>query len=99
MPIEVGVWRLGDDLEQVPFSSLDQESTLEEALAKDISILSPGLMLVGRQILTAHGKFIDLLAIDSYGNLNIIELKRDRTPRDVVRPATRLRYLGRRALI
>ena len=84
MPIEIGVWSLGDHLKQVPFSSMDSESRLEEALAKDISILSPGLMLVGRQIPTAYGKFIDMLAIDAAGNLNVIELKRDRTPRDVV---------------
>ena len=84
MPIEVGVWRLGNDLKQIPFSSLDRESRLEEALAEDISILSPGLMLVGRQIPTAYGKFLDILAIDAEGNLHVIELKRDRTPRDVV---------------
>ena len=84
MPIEVGVWRLGDAPKQVPFSSIDRESTLEDALAKDISILSPDLMLVGRQIPTAYGKFIDILAINAQGNLNVIELKRDRTARDVV---------------
>lgn len=33
---------------------------------------------------TAHGKFIDLLAMDGEGNLHVLELKRDRTPRDVV---------------
>lgn len=33
---------------------------------------------------TANGKFIDILAIDQDGNLIVIELKKDRTPRDVV---------------
>lgn len=84
MPIETGIWRLGDNLEQVPFSSMDRESRLEEALAKDIAILSPGLLLIGRQVLTDYGKFIDMLAIDAHGNLNVIELKRDRTPRNAV---------------
>ncbi|MDE0108613.1 MAG: hypothetical protein OXN96_12420 [Bryobacterales bacterium] len=74
MPIEVGIWRLGDDLKQVPFSPMDNESKLEDALARDISILSPGLMLVGRQIPTAYGKIIDMLAIDAQGNLKVIEL-------------------------
>ena len=33
---------------------------------------------------TPHGKLIDLLAIDAEGNLHVLELKRDKTPRDVV---------------
>ena len=33
---------------------------------------------------TPHGKLIDLLAIDADGNLHVLELKRDKTPRDVV---------------
>ena len=41
-------------------------------------------MLLGRQIATDHGKFIDLLAMDADGNLNIIELKKSRTPREAV---------------
>ncbi len=84
MPIEVGVWRLGNELKQVSFTSIESESKLEDTLAADISILSPKLMLIGRQIPTAHGKFIDMLAIDAEGSLSVIELKRNRTPRDVV---------------
>ncbi len=34
-----------------------------------------------------HGKFIDLLGVDADGVLHILELKRDRTPRDVVAQA------------
>lgn len=41
-------------------------------------------MLIGRQISTDYGKFIDLLAMDVGGNLTVIELKRDKTPREVV---------------
>ena len=84
MPIEVGIWRLGDKVQKVGFSSLDAESTLEDTLVADLSILSPQLMLIGRQVATATGKFIDLLAMDAEGDLVVIELKRNRTPRDVV---------------
>jgi len=41
-------------------------------------------MVLARQVLTAHGKRVDLLAIDGEGDLYAIELKRDRTPREVV---------------
>lgn len=84
MPIEVGIWRLGDKPEKVGMSTIDSESRLENALAQDISILSDQLMLIGRQVSTSYGKFIDMLAMDMSGNLAIIELKKNRTPREVV---------------
>lgn len=84
MPIEVGIWRLGDKPKKVVMSTIDSESRLENAIVQDISILSNQLMLIGRQVSTAHGKFIDMLAMDMSGNLSIIELKKNRTPREVV---------------
>jgi len=74
---------MGETPQRITFSSIDTESRLEETLCKDISILSPSLMLIGRQIPTAFGTFIDMLAMDSDGNLTVIELKRNRTPREV----------------
>ena len=41
-------------------------------------------MLIGRQQRTDFGGIIDLLAVAPDGALVLIELKRDRTPRDVV---------------
>lgn len=84
MPIEVGLWRIGDKLQKVEFTSLDAERRLEDVLALDISIIDPELLLIGRQVPTAYGKFIDLLALDSDANMVVIELKRNRTPREVV---------------
>jgi hypothetical protein len=37
-----------------------------------------------RSVHTAYGGFIDILAIDKEGNLVIIELKSDKTPRDII---------------
>tara|TARA_R110002073_G_scaffold207517_3_gene367643 strand:- start:118293 stop:119336 length:1044 start_codon:yes stop_codon:yes gene_type:complete len=63
---------------------MESESKLEDVLAHDIGVADPNLLLIARQVPTAHGKFIDLLAIDADGNLVVLELKRNRTPREVV---------------
>ncbi|WP_202114735.1 hypothetical protein [Vreelandella zhuhanensis] len=54
---------------------------------QDVSILNRDWLLIGRQVRTAFDKLIDLMAIDANGTVIIIELKRDKTPRDVVAQA------------
>lgn len=87
MPVETQIWRIDDNPEKVQFSSIETELKLEQIIQQDLSIIDPDLLLVGRQVPTAFGKLIDLLAIDSEGHLVIIELKRNKTPRDVVAQA------------
>jgi hypothetical protein len=85
MPVEVGIWRIGDGAPaRVHFSPIEKESKLEDVLHADIGVLDPSLMVVGREVPTAFGKFVDLLAVDAQGDLTVVELKRDRTPREVV---------------
>ena len=49
------------------------------------SILEDGaLLIIGRQVTTNLGSIVDLLGIDRQGNLVVVELKRDRTPRDTL---------------
>ncbi len=52
------------------FRKLESEAKLEEIIAADLSLVAPGLMLIGRQVATAYGKFIDILAMDRDGNLS-----------------------------
>jgi len=84
MPIEVGIWRIDGTPQRVHFSSIENEAKLENVVNADIGILDPDLMVIGRQVPTAYGKFIDLLTIDAEGGLTVIELKKATTPREVV---------------
>ena len=63
---------------------LDLETKIEAWVANDLTLIGVDGFVIGRQIATDHGKFIDVLAMDEDGNLVIIELKRDRSPRDIV---------------
>jgi len=85
MPVEVGLWRVdGDDAVKVTSSGVPLESRLERLIEGDPTILGTPLLLIGRQVPTRYGTFIDLLAVDADGALHVLELKRDRTPREVV---------------
>ena len=85
MSTEVGVWRVDQGkVQPTTLTGIDLEKQLEDIIVKDTSILGPRMMVIGRQVGTDTGKLIDILAIDSDGNLIVIELKRNRTPREVV---------------
>lgn len=89
MPIEFGIWRVeGERTTPVTTSALENEARLEAILQADPTILGLDVLLVvGRQVITTFGTRADLLAIDSDGMLYVIEVKKARTPRDVVAQA------------
>jgi RecB family endonuclease NucS len=66
---------------------LPSEQLLEDMIVQDPRILSSEWMLIGRQEITTFGGRIDLLAMAPDGPLVLIELKRDRTPREIVAQA------------
>lgn len=84
MPLELMVARIDDGLRRIQFSQLDFEHRLQNLLDEDISLVSPVWMVIGREVLTSTGGEIDILCINPTGDLVILELKRDKTPRDVV---------------
>ncbi|HKZ51242.1 MAG TPA: endonuclease NucS domain-containing protein, partial [Dehalococcoidia bacterium] len=81
----MALWKISaDKLAELPKSKLNSEARLEDWIAADTSILGLDVLIIGRQVATAFGGRIDLLVIDQKGDLVILELKRDRTPRDIV---------------
>src|SRR5438034_4123297 len=69
---------------ELPKHRLDEEQRLEDWIEQDSSLLGLDVLIIGRQVSTPFSGRIDLLAMDSHGDIVIIELKRDRTPREVV---------------
>ena len=87
MPIQHAIWKIGSEPAPLVTSRLSSEQHLEEMIVRDPRILSTEWMLIGRQEITSHSGRIDLLAIAPDGSLVLIELKRDRTPREIIAQA------------
>ena len=66
-----------------------EEAVLEEWLEAnpDGFLDDDKVLIIGRQVTTNLGGFVDLLGVDRAGNVVVIELKRDRTPRDTLTQA------------
>lgn len=85
MPQDIRLWRIrkGNELREIKCTKVDIEARIEDWLEKDISIISDDLLVIGRQVETDFGGAIDLLCLEYTGDLVIVELKREKTPREV----------------
>lgn len=85
MSVKTSMWRIdGDAPKQLSTAKLPTERELHQFLLTDPTLLGAKLLVIGSEVPTPHGGRLDLLAIDGDGNLQVLELKRDRTPREVV---------------
>ncbi|MEI6177643.1 MAG: nuclease [Verrucomicrobiota bacterium] len=87
MPIHHAIWKIGEKPTALSLTKLATEQELEDMIVREPAILSTEWMLIGRQEPTPFGGRLDLLAIAPDASLVLVELKRDKTPREIVAQA------------
>ena len=87
MPIRTQLWTVSDHPTKMAETRLSSEKSLEQMIVHSPEMLSEQWMLIGQQVATSYAGVIDILALTRDGSLVLIELKRDRTPREVVAQA------------
>jgi RecB family endonuclease NucS len=72
-----------------PFQIDHEEAILENWFESNPDgIVEEGrILIIGRQVATNFGGFIDLLGLNREGDVVVVELKRDRTPRETLAQA------------
>lgn len=87
MPIQHAPWKVAVTPSPLAASTLISEKQLEDMIVAAPQILSNEWMLIGRQEQTGMGGRVDLLGIAPDASLVLIELKRNKTPREIVAQA------------
>ncbi|MFA0834574.1 MAG: endonuclease NucS domain-containing protein [Methanobacterium formicicum] len=91
MTTEIGVWEvINGKLEPIDVSLAQagrrESEDLEKWIKNNPVILGQDILIIGEQVRTKSGP-LDLLGIDKSGDLVIVELKRDKLPREVIAQA------------
>jgi hypothetical protein len=85
MRIEFGLWRVdGSRPQRLSLTGTDKERQLQDWLIKDLSIVAPELLLIGKEVHAFDNERVDLLAIDRGGKLYALELKRGTARREAI---------------
>ena len=91
MATEIKTWEIiNGKLTEVTSNLIEngrkEKDHLEQWIKTEASVLGSDIKLIGEQVRTSSG-FLDYLGIDSKGNLIVVELKRDRLPREALAQA------------
>jgi len=91
MGTEIKTWQIVDGKLQAINTNLKNEGRtepydLEPWIESNPEILGPDIVIIGRQTPSKSGP-IDLLGIDKTGNIVVVEIKRDRLPREALAQA------------
>jgi hypothetical protein len=82
-------WQIGPDGKPFAIANVwpTLEARLEDWIENDVTLADQGLLYLGRQLTTDLGTALDVLAIEASGRLSVLELKRERSPREMVAQA------------
>ena len=91
MATEINTWEIIDgELKAIdsslPENGRKEKDDLEKWIKTNPKILGNDILLIGEQVYTKSGP-LDFLGIDNSGNLVIVELKRDKLPREILAQA------------
>lgn len=91
MSTRIKTWQIMDgELQSIQTSLKNEGRTepydLEPWIESNTDILGSGIVIIGRQTMSNSGP-IDLLGIDRTGNVVIVEIKRDKLPREALAQA------------
>ncbi len=91
MPTKLKMWQIEKDrpipVDDTAFASERRESDLERWIVEQPDLLGEDLLIISQQKAIDGVGRLDLLAVDEQGTLVVIELKRDKAPREVVAQA------------
>ena len=88
MTQQIRMWEVdGATIQEVEGSDISLEKQLEDWLESDISLVDADLLVIGRQVETDFRGKIDLLCMDSNGDLVVVEVKRGKLRREAVAQA------------
>ena len=88
MAQDIKLWSIENDrLRERRRRSLDFEERLEGWISADPTIVSRELMIGGLHVKTGFGGVVDLLGLEESGDLVVLNVKRESSPRDVTAQA------------
>lgn len=86
MAIKQRIWSL-DRKHELQQCTNHTEADIEALFFEQIETLDPEWLVIGQQVVTDYGGRIDLLCMDSGGDLVVVELKKGMTPREITAQA------------
>jgi len=91
MATEIKTWEIVDEQLKLVNTRLSdnqrkEREDLEKWIKTNPEILGDDILIIGEQVQTSSG-YVDFLGIDKTGNTVIVELKRDKLPREIIAQA------------